>query len=239
MRALVCLLTLVAACGNSSSPIPRCIPGSTEACLCASGSMGRQVCQGDGTYEACACSPASVGDGGISIAGDGGLADGGTPPTSGGIRVLDATGALVGYLVDTSRTGLLGATRKAWLIYSQQHDVLFYIYYDEGRILDAQDGTTYWSGNDCTGNPMIFLGREDRSDRPSSFVDYYRFVGTALSGTTSSTTFLYQGEPAVCRSVSFNQNGTCQASSNSFRCRVGVPTTILPTSWPAPLRLSL
>jgi formylglycine-generating enzyme required for sulfatase activity len=34
---------------------PKCIPGSTAACLCGDGKSGVQTCNGEGSYDACSC----------------------------------------------------------------------------------------------------------------------------------------------------------------------------------------
>jgi hypothetical protein len=248
MRSLVCLLAFALSCGNSSSPIPRCIPGSTEACLCASGSMGRQVCQGDGTYDTCTCSSPSGGDGGSSVA------DGGAPP-NGGLRVLDASGVMLGYLVDTSHYPSTYTNGSHWVVFSPQHDVMFRVEYEQGRLLsfegqDPRDAQPYWSGRDCTGRPLAdYLSPSglpvDRGP-PLPFV-HYRVVGTVVEGS-SLNAYLYEGPRTPCqsesrrRTVSLNSTAiSCinETASGPFLCRTGAPTTILPTSWPAPLRLSL
>jgi len=43
----------IAACGDSAGP--RCVEGSTQACVCAGGVGGAQICIGDGSYGACDC----------------------------------------------------------------------------------------------------------------------------------------------------------------------------------------
>ena len=51
---------LLASCGgddpaSSATAIPACIPGSTAACLCASGGSGAQTCQATGAFAPCEC----------------------------------------------------------------------------------------------------------------------------------------------------------------------------------------
>ena len=57
---LVCAALAVATfgCGN------RCTPGESAACACADGGEGAQVCQDDGTFDACACGAGSGSSGG-------------------------------------------------------------------------------------------------------------------------------------------------------------------------------
>lgn len=49
--ALATAITL----GCSSPEVPRCIPGQSIPCACASGVSGAQVCLANGTYTACSC----------------------------------------------------------------------------------------------------------------------------------------------------------------------------------------
>jgi formylglycine-generating enzyme required for sulfatase activity len=58
---------------------PKCITGSTAACLCADGKSGVQSCNADGSYDACACSGAAD----TGPFGDGAMDDGTAPSDSG------------------------------------------------------------------------------------------------------------------------------------------------------------
>ncbi len=84
--------------GESSSPIPKCVAGSTHACLCLDGRSGVQSCNGAGTYDPCVCSDADSGsdvesdlgtDLGTDVGGDLGT-DLGTDSTATDSSVSDA-----------------------------------------------------------------------------------------------------------------------------------------------------
>lgn len=66
-RALALLLVLTSSACVAPPSVPRCVPGMTLACACASGERGAQACQSDGRYAACVCDGRSL-DAGIEDA---------------------------------------------------------------------------------------------------------------------------------------------------------------------------
>lgn len=83
-RGVLFLLALGFGCSKEAeSTTPKCIPGSTSACLCVDGKSGVQTCNTDGTYTSCVCGVADTGVG-SEVAADTGtddtsvVSDGGT-----------------------------------------------------------------------------------------------------------------------------------------------------------------
>ncbi len=128
MRGIALLTLITAGCGAKST----CVPGQSEACVCADGTGGSQVCKGDGTYGACACgttigtggnggSSGGAGGGGSSGAGGGaGGAGGGGGTTSGAKRVFVTSAAyagtaIVGICQTVAESATLGGTWTEWL----------------------------------------------------------------------------------------------------------------------------
>ncbi len=63
-RGVLAAWAIVLGCSSSEEAgPPKCIPGSTAACLCVDGKSGVQTCSGDGTYSACVCG--TTGDTGV------------------------------------------------------------------------------------------------------------------------------------------------------------------------------
>lgn len=95
-------------CGEDEVGAARCVPGRVEACPCAGGGSGTQVCAADGTFGVCACGPGgdaadAVGDGADGIGGDTADASGGgdtsnadsadaAPPSDAPVIIGDAAG---------------------------------------------------------------------------------------------------------------------------------------------------
>jgi hypothetical protein len=78
--AVASMAVATGGCSGSTANNPtstKCITGEQVACACLGGTMGVQLCQGDGTYGECECSPPA------SQAGDGGAGDGGTAANDG------------------------------------------------------------------------------------------------------------------------------------------------------------
>ncbi len=106
MRLPLSFAVLLVACGSEPPPAtsdvppaditppmdratPLCTPGRTKACPCASGTMGAQTCQPDGTYSACVCFDAgSPGDATVQ---DATSQDAGTDAGLGDAAVADDT----------------------------------------------------------------------------------------------------------------------------------------------------
>ncbi len=59
--ALGAMVWSVSLAGCPGGSISTCVPGSTLACLCATGASGVQSCSADGTYAACVCGTADAG----------------------------------------------------------------------------------------------------------------------------------------------------------------------------------
>lgn len=55
-RKVFLVSVLAAGCGESNTA-PRCVPGSTNPCLCVGAGNGVQMCAADGTYGTCMCAP--------------------------------------------------------------------------------------------------------------------------------------------------------------------------------------
>lgn len=90
------LLTVLAmGCGDSGTA-PRCITGSTNACLCVGGQMGVQVCAADGTYGACVCAVPGTDAGADGAATGDVTSPGDVPATPDGAQPVDATTSDVG-----------------------------------------------------------------------------------------------------------------------------------------------
>lgn len=74
--------------GSSSSGTPHCVPGQQNACQCDTGAAGSQLCNQEGTFDACQCSggSSSSGSGGSSSSSStgGGSSSSSSSSTSGG-----------------------------------------------------------------------------------------------------------------------------------------------------------
>jgi len=69
--SLLATLAILTACACGA---PRCVPGSTSACVCADGASGAQTCNGGGSFGVCVCNASGI-DGGSA---DGAATDAGT-----------------------------------------------------------------------------------------------------------------------------------------------------------------
>jgi hypothetical protein len=43
---------------DGTSPVPACVPGTSQACACSDARAGAQVCKDDGTFDVCSCAAA-------------------------------------------------------------------------------------------------------------------------------------------------------------------------------------
>jgi hypothetical protein len=57
------LLLLLASLVGGCSPVPKCVPGTSQGCTCVDGKAGAQVCSAKGAFDACVC------DGSLDLAG--------------------------------------------------------------------------------------------------------------------------------------------------------------------------
>jgi len=85
-RVVLFSLAMVLGCSSKEEGgPPKCIPGSTAACLCIDGKSGVQTCNGDGSYTACVCGGVPDADTGVAsdVGADSSTGDVAVPPDSG------------------------------------------------------------------------------------------------------------------------------------------------------------
>lgn len=98
---MLAALAAVANFGCSSSDTPRCTPGQSIPCACASGASGAQVCLPNATYAACTC--AVGGDAAVSLTDSATLPDS-TVPTDSSVIASDLGAAVEAAVLDIGNT---------------------------------------------------------------------------------------------------------------------------------------
>jgi hypothetical protein len=143
------------ACGNDSSTgVPKCTPGTTQACLCIGGDSGVQRCMANGAFDDCACG-GNV-DGGPSATDDAssGGASNGTAGTSGSSGHAGMGGS-VNVGGSSGSSGLEGASPA---VFSKAEAAQICLAFAACMPLEF-DGNFFGNANDCVNDVGIFSYR--------------------------------------------------------------------------------